>query len=164
MAGTAWDLIRDIEEAKADLTQFSISPRNWGKFPKLPFTLSWNTVPFDSASIKSIPAKSHGVYTFVIDPKVCSHPKNSFVAYVGKAERMTIRARFESYLRDKEKLKRPQITYLLGKYYKNLAFCFLEVPSPHSIEHVEDSLIAALDPPFNHEQPVEVSLVRRGLT
>jgi len=67
-------------------------------------------------------------------------------------------------LRDKEKLKRPQITYLLGKYYKNLDFCFLEVPSPHSIENVEDSLIAALDPPFNHAQPVEVSLIRRGLT
>jgi len=164
MASVAWDLIREIEEAKADLTGFSISPRNWGKFPRLPFPISWQPVPFDAASIGSIPSKSHGVYTFVIDPRVCSHPKNSFVAYVGKADRMTIRARFKTYLRDKEKLKRPQITYLLGKYYKHLEFCFLEVPSSHSIEHVEDSLIEALDPPFNHEQPAEVSLVRRGLT
>jgi hypothetical protein len=164
MATKAWDLVRDIEEAKADLTPFTISPRNWKSFPSLPFSLSWSTVPFKPASVNSIPATLHGIYTFVIDPRVCSHPKNSFVAYVGKAERMTIRARFESYLRDKGKLKRPHITYLLTKYKKHLDFCFLEVPQPHSIEGVEDSLIAALDPPFNHEQPVEVSLVRRGLT
>lgn len=164
MSSAAYDLIRDIEEAKADRTPFSISPRNWGKFPRLKFKFSWSTVPFTATSVNAIPATVHGVYTFVIDPRVCSHPRNCFVAYVGKAERMTIRARFESYLRDREKLKRPQITYLLTKYKKHLDFCFIEVPQPHSIENVEDSLIAALDPPFNHEQPVEVSLVRRGLT
>jgi len=159
-----FDLVRAIEREKAERTMFNLSSRNWRAFVQPAFIPRWSIVPFRKAATKSIPPAIHGIYTFVIDPGVCSHPKSSFIAYVGKADRMTIRARFQSYLRDKKKLKRPQITYLLNKYARHLEFCFFAVPQAHPIGIIEDALIAALDPPFNRDQPAEVSLIRRGLT
>ncbi len=160
---TPHDLVRAIDREKADHTTFTLSPRNWRGFRSASANSSWLIVPFKESAAAQIPSNDHGIYTFVIDPKVCGHHRNSFVAYVGKADKMTIRARFLSYFQDKKRLKRPQIAYLLNKFPRHLEFCFLVTLPPQSIGDLEDALIAALDPPFNRAQPASVRLIRKGL-
>jgi hypothetical protein len=159
-----YDLIRKIDKEKIYHTGFTLSPPNWKGYQGPPVATVWNTIPFKRAAAQQITATDHGVYSFVIDPRVLSHPKNSFVAYVGKADRLTIKKRFESYFREKATIKRPAITVLLNRYSKYLEFCFLPITNGTLIPAVEDALIIALDPPFNRQYPAQVSKIRRGLT
>ena len=96
-------------------------------------------------------------------PGVASHPRNHFVIYIGKADNMTLRARFQSYFRDMQRVKRPAIAYVLTKYFGYLEFCFTAVSQVADIEPGEGSLLSALIPPFNTSFPAEVSEVIRGL-
>jgi hypothetical protein len=52
-----------------------------------------------------VPDDQHGVYTFAIAPGVAQHPLLYLVTYVGKASRMTLRARFLSYFDERQNLK-----------------------------------------------------------
>ena len=73
-------------------------PRLWSEFTNPPNHIwNWDSVPFQSESSDTVPDDQHGVYTFAIAPGVAQHPLLYLVTYVGKANRMTLQARFLSY-------------------------------------------------------------------
>lgn len=163
--GDPTELIQSVDEAKAHLVQRVIFwRRRWEEFsPPVGITWNWKSVPFAKNSAKSVPQKEHGLYTFILCPKVASHPKNHFVLYVGKAQKTTLRERFQQYLQEMKKVKRSQICYALNKYNSYLEFCFITVPNQEDIGPGEDALLTALMPPFNEQFPASVNKIITGL-
>lgn len=159
------DLIDEIDEAKTCLMQRVIFwPRRWQGFhPPAGIRWDWKSVPFDENASAQVPNDEHGLYTFVLSPKVADHPMNHFILYIGKADKMTLRQRFMSYFQEMRKIKRPPICYVLNKYSGYIHFCFTKVINENEIESGEDSLLAALMPPCNSDFPAEVSQIIRGI-
>lgn len=138
-------------------------PAKWRAFSVPGVTWQWKSVPFRTSSIANVPDASHGVYSFSISPLVADHPYNSFLIYIGKADAMSLRARFKSYFIEAENAKRPSIGYMFKKYKDNLFFCYVEISNSALISKAEDSLLSALIPICNHRLPAEVSRVIRGI-
>jgi hypothetical protein len=159
-------LVDAVDDAKAQIIQRVIFWKNrWGQFqPPTGIVWNWTSVSFDRTAASSIPNNAHGLYTFVLCPRVASHPKNQFVLYVGKAEKTTLRERFQHYFQEMQRVKRPHICYALSKYQGHLEFCYTTVASQSDIEPGEDALLIALMPPFNKEFPASVSQIIAGLT
>ena len=159
------DLVNAVDDAKSQVLQRVIFwKKRWGEFqPPVGIVWNWTSVPFDTAATNGVPNNQHGLYTFVLCPKVASHPKNYFVLYVGKADKTTLRERFQHYFQEKKKVKRPHICYALNKYEGNLEFCYTTVANQNDIEPGEDALLVALMPPFNERFPASVSQIIGGL-
>lgn len=159
------DLVEAVDEAKAHIFKRVIFWRKrWEEFnPPAGITWNWNSVPFAKASARSVPNHQHGLYTFVLCPKVAAHPKNQFVLYVGKADKTSLRQRFQHYFQEMRKVKRAHICYVLNKYSSYLEFCFTTVANQSDIEPGEDALLVALMPPFNEDFPASVSQIITGL-
>jgi hypothetical protein len=157
--------MRSIDLAKGHVIQRVIFwPERWKQFnPPASIAWNWRSVPFEKNSSSSVPNDKHGLYSFILCPRVASHPENHFVLYIGKADSMTLRERFRSYFQDMKRVKRPQISYVLTKYAGYLEFCFTPVDQRDDIEGGEQSLLTALIPPFNTSMPGEVSAIVRGL-
>src|ERR1035437_800027 len=159
------DLVVAIDDAKSHIMQRVIFwKKRWGEFqPPAGVAWNWTSVPFDAAAASGVPNNLHVLYTFVLCPRVASHPKNQLILYVGKADKTTLRARFQHYFQEKKKVKRPHICYALNKYEGNLEFCFTTVPNQNDIEPGEDALLVALMPPYNEKFPASVSQIIGGL-
>ena len=159
------ELMGAIDEAKKHLLQRVIFWRKqWEGFdPPANIKWNWNCVPFSKDATKRVPDKQHGLYTFVLCPKVAAHPKNHLVLYVGKAEKTSLRQRFRHYFQEMKKVKRPHICYALNKYFDYLEFCFITVENQNDIGPGEDALLEAILPPFNEAFPASVDHIIRGL-
>jgi hypothetical protein len=159
------DLVDAVDDAKSQVMQRVIFwKKRWGEFqPPAGIVWNWTSVPFDTSAASNVPNDQHGLYTFVLCPRVASHPKNQFVLYVGKADRTTLRQRFHHYFQEMKKVKRPHICYALNKYKGNLEFCYTTVATQNDIEPGEDALLVALMPPFNEDFPASVSQIIGGL-
>lgn len=159
------ELVAAIDAAKAHILQRVIFWRKqWEEFdPPADIKWNWNCVPFTKASTQRVPDKQHGLYTLTLCPKVAEHPKNHFVLYVGKAEKTSLRQRFQHYFYEMKKVKRPSICDALNRYSGYLEFCFTTVENQRDIGPGEDALLKALLPPYNDEFPASVDQVIRGL-
>lgn len=155
------DLVEAVDEARAHILPGVIFWRKrWEDFrPPVGITWNWISVPFAKASAQRVPNQQHGLYTFILCPRVADHPKNQFVLYVGKAEKTSLRQRFRHYLQEMEKVKRSHICYALKKYDSYLEFCFTTVGNQSDIGPGEDALLVALMPPLNKEFPASVSRI-----
>jgi hypothetical protein len=159
------DLVDAFDDAKAQIVDKVIFwKRRWGEFQP-PTGISWNwiSVPFDTSAVSSVPNNQHGLYTFVLCPRVASHPKNHFILYVGKAQKSTLRARFQHYFQEMKKVKRPHICIALNKYKGHLEFCYTTISNQQDIPLGEDALLVALMPPFNEDYPASVSQIMAAL-
>jgi hypothetical protein len=159
------DLVEAVDEAKSHV----IGPvifwkERWEKFDP-PKNIAWNwvSVPFESSSAAKVPNDKHGLYTFLLCPRVAVHPRNHLILYVGKAQRTTLRQRFHHYLQEVKKVKRAHISYALTKYQGHIEFCFTTIPHNAKIPGGEDALLIALMPPFNENFPASVSQIISGL-
>jgi hypothetical protein len=159
------DLVQAVDVAGAHVIRRAIFwPERWKAFnPPPSIAWNWQSVPFEKASAAAVPADEHGLYSFILCPGVASHPRNYFVLYVGKADNMTLRARFRSYFRDMKRVKRPALAFVLTKYFGHLEFCFVPVSQASDIDPGEESLLSALIPPFNTQFRGEISEIIRGL-
>ena len=159
------DLVEAIDDAKSHVMQRVIFwKQRWTAFaPPAGIAWNWTSVPFAPASANVVPNNQHGLYTFVLTPNVAAHPKNHFVLYVGKADKTTLRTRFQHYFQEMKKVKRAHICYALNKFEGNLEFCFTTVATQNDIEPGEDALLVALMPPFNEKFPASVSQIIGGL-
>jgi len=159
------DFVQAVDVAAGHIIRRAMFwPERWKAFSPPPtITWKWQSVPFVKTSASSVPKNEHGLYSFVLCPGVASHPRNHFVLYVGKADNMTLRARFQSYFRDMKRVKRPAISFVLTKYFGYLEFCFTPVPQASDIDPGEESLLSALIPPYNTQFRGEISEVIRGL-
>jgi hypothetical protein len=159
------DLVDAIDDAKSQVMQRVIFwKKRWGQFqPPSGIVWNWTSVPFDTTAASSVPNTKHGLYTFILCPRVAAHPKNQFVLYVGKADKTTLRERFHHYFQEMKKVKRAHICYALNKFEGNLEFCYTTVTSQNDIEPGEDALLVALMPPYNEKFPASVSQIIQGL-
>jgi hypothetical protein len=158
---TPQTLVNDVDDAKSQLIPRAIFwKERWAQFRAPPrIQWRWQSVPFDRSALRRVPNDRHGIYTFVLTPNVAAHPKNHFILYVGKAEKTTLRERFQHYFQEMQKIKRPHICYALNKYEGHLQFCYATIPNRSDIQAAEDALLTALMPPFNENFPAEVSSI-----
>lgn len=163
--GDPTELVESVDEAKKHIVPRVIFwRRRWEEFSPPPgIEWKWQSVPFAKRSAKKVPDKEHGLYTFVLCPKVAAHPKNHLVLYVGKAERTSLRKRFQHYLQEMKKVKRAHVCYALNKYNSYLEFCFITVQNQEDIGPGEDALLTALMPPYNEQFPASVNQIISGL-
>lgn len=158
------DFDQQVDAMKADIISPTImSPKLWTKFTTPEFHVwNWNSVPLQRNYAECVPHDKHGVYTFTIAPGVAEHPLLYLISYVGKADDMTLRARFLSYFSEKCSLKRPHIGYFLRKYEGFIMFSFCPIKETEFISEIEDGLISALLPHLNKRWPGTVSDKRRA--
>lgn len=152
-----------IDEFAPRKMSFYLVPRQWHNYPDNA-DLNWNTVYFDQANRTRVPARS-GVYCFCLQPGIASGLAASYVLYVGKAEKSTIRERYNEYLRKVNADKvRPRIGRMLEYWHQEeclyFTFSVLEAEDP---DQTEDELLSAFVPPLNTELPAEVHAPVRAL-
>ena len=160
--------LHDFDE-RVDMMQARVwndivmAPQLWSEF-KTPLNhiWKWDSVPFQRDCSDAIPNDRHGVYTFAIAPGVAEHPLLYLVTYVGKADRMTLRARFLSYFSEMRKLDRPHVGRFLRRYDGFVMFSYCPVVDVSKIYEIENRLNAALLPPLCRDYPDEVSAERRA--
>lgn len=111
-------IIEEQDHLKANSYTFHLLTREWKKF-NLPDSLNWQIHPFQEDQKALIPSNS-GVYSFVIQPDIASHPYCSYRMYVGIAQGnpdypgRTLRRRFSDYLYEQNNPSgRPKILRLL---------------------------------------------------
>ena len=129
-------------------------PDAWAAF-RSPVALRWEQVPFSATRARDVPDDQAGVYTFVVQPGIASHPACSYLLYVGKTER-NFRVRFREYLSDLRAgmdSRRPHIAGMLTKWNGYIWFCYAPIRDGEKIEATEDALLAAYLPPTNVEMP-----------
>ena len=158
------DFDQQVDAMKAHVIQPIVMwPKLWSEFTTpAAHVWNWDSVPFQRDYSDSVPNDRHGIYTFAIAPGVAQHPLLYLVTYVGKADRMTLRARFLSYFNEKHSLKRPHIGRFLRHYEGFIMFSFCCVEESSTIPEIEDELINALLPPLCKELPAKVSAIRRA--
>jgi len=150
------DLIDEQDEMKSHTERFVLWPRAWQGFDEacLPIR-TWTMVKFLGTNYSDIPAGS-GVYTFLIQPSIASHPASSYLMYVGQAASLS--ERFMRY-RTRERVwsagSRPLIVRLLNKYVDYVWFCYTLVPK-QDLDTVEAQLRDAYRPPYVKQYTGEV--------
>ena len=154
------DLIQAQDQFSAHQCPFSLWPQKWKAY-NLPDPFNWEIYPFQRNQIGNIPS-TPGIYSFVIQPGIASHPYCSYLMYIGKTER-TLRQRFREYLREQHNPKgRPKIFRLLNRYQGYLHFCCSAISATGRIGDIEDALITALIPPCNDQFHATISPIVRG--
>jgi hypothetical protein len=114
-------------------------------------------VPFDKANQVHVPNDKGGVYTFVVKPDIANHPSCSYLLYVGKTQRQTLRKRFLQYFSERDRNKgRPLIQKMLTLWKDHIWFCFAPIDDRGIIHNVEEALIGAYVPPMNNEFPADI--------
>ena len=127
-----------------------LSPEHWNAF-SLKHTFKWASTRFERANVAQIPANKKGVYSFVVRPEIADHPNCAYLMYIGKTEEQTLRKRFIQYFRElKDTSRRVHISKMLRLWQKNLWFCFTPVANVKKIDKIENALLNAYLPPFNH--------------
>lgn len=160
------DFLARYREAKQFVERFVLWPRRWREFASTFGTnnFNWQSFPFNANETPNIP-NCAGVYTFSIEPRLAFHPGASFLMYVGKTERQTLRSRFTQYLAEKDNPKgRPHIIALLNEYDGYLKFHCTSCPVGITEDEAEQALQAGFIPPFCKQLPAEVSDVRRAFS
>lgn len=126
-----------------------LSPEHWESF-SLPHRLNWTATKFDKGNAGQIPNDRMGVYSFVVQPGIAEHTACSYLMYVGKAERQSLRERFLQYFDHlSETSRRTNISKMLRLWRDHLWFSFAPVAEPAKIDGTEQALLNAFLPPFN---------------
>ena len=158
---SAFDLAERAKDAMYYRWSFMLYPTSWQSLPT-PLTFNWTKVKFDEPFIGSVPDDKVGVYSFVLEPGIASHPSCSYLLYVGMTDKQSFRQRYRQYLKEPSKPKpRPRIVRMLTSYPNQLYFCYSALPNGVDIEQVESQLIEAYWPPVNSRLPAGVSDIDR---
>lgn len=151
----------DLIDIRRELKEYNVgrvilSPNQWKQYKQI-VDLSWKCVRFDKKNSKCVPNKQSGVYTFVIKPDIANHPACSYLMYVGKTEKQSLRKRFLQYFREKTSKKgRPKIKAMLTLWSDYIWFCYAPINDKNEISSVEKELINAYLPPMNEEFSGEI--------
>ena len=144
------DLIIDEQDEEiAHSWTFCLWPKKWTTYD-LPDPFNWEIHPFHRDQIDNIPNEP-GIYSFVIQPGIASHPHCSYLMYIGQTER-ALRVRFREYLYERRNLRgRRRILRLLNKYQGYLYFCCSTIAKTEQIVEIEKALRIAFRPPCNSD-------------
>lgn len=160
----SFDLCYKIDSLRRyEIQPVIFCPDLWKDFkPPKGVVWKWEQVPFEQESVRLVPDNNHGIYSFVISPNIANHPLNYFLLYIGKAEKMTLRARFRSYFNEIRKMKRIPLCQWLNHYQGYLYFCFCRIHDNNLINDVEQSLTHALLPPGNKQYEGELNKIMKA--
>jgi excinuclease UvrABC nuclease subunit len=126
-----------------------LSPSHWDGCP-LQHQLQWRSAKFDKANATQVPKDRCGVYSFLVLPGVAQHAACAYLMYVGKAEKQSLRARFEQYFEHlTETSRRTNISKMLRLWRNHLWFYYAPVADITKIDGTEQALLNAFLPPFN---------------
>lgn len=143
------DIIEEQDQAKINSCDFVLWPQKWEAY-NLRYPFNWEIHPFQREQINNIPNEP-GIYSFVIQPGIASHPHCSYLMYIGQTER-ALRVRFRDYLYEKQNPKgRRKILRLLNKYQGYLYFCCSTIAKTEQIIEIEKALRIAFQPPCNSD-------------
>ena len=152
------DFTQERMQLGAHRYTFSLWPQQWAAY-NLPDLFQWEIHPFQRDQIENIPNKP-GIYSFVIQPGIASHPACSCLMYIGKTER-PLQKRFKEYFGEQQNVVkgRPKILALLNQYQGYLYFCCSVIAETERIGEIEDALISAFIPPCNDQFPSEIGRI-----
>lgn len=140
------------------LKRMVLSPKHWGRYT-LKHRLKWKPVQFKRSNLKKVPANQKGVYSFIVRPKIASHPQCAYLMYIGMVEDQSFKARFSQYLKEQSdgpNARRIHVTELLCKWDSFLWFYFAPISKKSLIKKTEDALLEAYLPPSNRRFPATV--------
>lgn len=146
------DLIKNVDQHKANLHEFYLDLKSWRKFESK-FKLNWQQIKFDSQNQINVP-KERGIYTFTAALSSSELPIHGYIMYMGIAGEEsggTLNSRFQNYLGDlRRKSGRPKVYYMLEKWKGDLFFSFVSVPDRRvSLRKLETEFLSAIRPPIN---------------
>ena len=154
------DIIALTDQVKAYSYTFALWPQMWEAY-NLSVPFNWEIHPFQQNHVENIP-REPGIYSFVIQPGIASHPYCSYLMYIGKTE-LNLRQRFRDYLHEQNNPNgRPKILRLLNKYQGYLHFFCSTIAETERIGEIEDALITAFIPPCNDQFPATIRPIVKG--
>lgn len=131
--------------------KFIISPDDFHRADIAP-RMEWRSVRFDQAEQANLPTEP-GLYAFVVRVNFPGLPPNGWVLYIGQTghgtSAGTLRSRFGQYLKEKKKLKRHSVFFMLNAWDGALEFFYTPLPSRKAeLVELETELLGAFRPPF----------------
>lgn len=136
--------------ANYHMNRMVLSPEHWASFPSH-HRLGWTLTKFEKSNAANIPADQNGVYSFLVVPGIAAHTGCSYLMYIGKAERQSLRTRFNQYFEHITETSRwVHISKMLRLWQDHLWFCYAPVADSTKIDATEQDLLNAFLPPFNH--------------
>lgn len=126
-----------------------LSPAHWKTFLLKP-RLRWTATKFERANMQKVTNNTRGVYSFLVQPGIAQHTQCSYLMYVGKTEKQSLRERFaQCFGHLTETSRRTNISKMLRLWQDHLWFCFAPVADKRMIDGIEQALLNAFLPPFN---------------
>ena len=142
---TIVDILKEQDQVASHRMSFILMPDKWQLYQA---THQW-IIQRCEKSVKSQIPDIPGIYTFLVQPGIASHPSASYLMYVGKAN--SLRTRFGQYFSERKRnTGRPNIIFLFNKYPDHLWFCYTPVPKAQ-LGYTENELIGAFMPPLNDQ-------------
>lgn len=164
-------------EIRLHQVNFTLCPSLWSTFDFSHFdcnNATWHEVKFlndDASGLHSdmdrLPTNSGGIYIFFVKPPIMPNAVN-YLMYVGMTKlssRGNLRTRCKSYYYEYNSpndVIRPYIGTLISQWGKYLYIRFIHVDNNDFIEELENKLIAALKPPFNHD--IDIKRIGREIS
>ena len=160
---------RLVEELHQFRESFIVAPRLWEDYGP-PFGLTWNKVDFEPSS-KIILPPAKGLYAMTVRARNPDFPPASYLFYVGQvgasgSPDRTFPVRFQDYLNEYSRIKRPKVARFLHKYKGHIDFyyCVLD-HSMVDIGALEKKIITALLPMANTSDiEPSISAARRAFS
>lgn len=151
------------EELRKYAISMVLAPNRWTDY-KNTLQLTWQTIRFDLSELEQVPDDQNGVYSFVVDAGIAGHPHCSYLLYIGKAERQSLRKRIKQYFYEADDPKgRAPVQDMILDWHTHLRVCFATVQDVTAIDDLEDSLISAFVPPINQRFTGELGAANRAL-
>lgn len=134
-----------------NVSSMVLSPNRWSSF-KYTTPLVWQKVKFDRQDVPNIPDDKFGIYTFIVDAGIANHPHCSYLLYLGKAEKQSLRKRINQYFYELNNPKgRPPIQDMIENWGTHLYVCFTSIDDTSKINSLENALLEAFVPPMNQQ-------------
>ena len=134
---------------KYNVSSMILSPTRWSNYNN-PTPLNWQRIKFVQENLDRVPDDAFGIYTFIVDAGVANHPHCSYLLYLGKAEKQSLRDRIRQYFYEPNNPKgRGPIQDMILNWHTHLYVCFARVENTSTIDDLENSLLEAFIPPMN---------------
>jgi len=151
----AYDLnFAEKGELKLHIRKFLLYPKNWEDSTNhFNLALRWKNIKFNRRNKTKLP-RTHGIYCFVVKPKIPNFIETRYLFYVGQTTR-PFSDRYQEYLDDQDgKGKpRPKVFEMLKLYKNSLHYYYAEINPPNQIDEIEEKLLNTFIPHVNTDIP-----------
>lgn len=153
--------IHDLAFVRSHMVEMAYYPKAWAD--ATPSSHVWNKVTFPPTNRAEIP-KVPGVYAFVVKSELFDFPFASGLFYVGKAT--CLYDRVGAYIGEQGKRfidsDRPHIWRMINQWKGHLLYLYTITADVASAELLENKMLSAFRPHFNHRFEATVSQTMRA--